>query len=312
MNRADRPSPLLITLVVLFGVLSVSTSSIFIRSAQSDSVNSMVIAAARLIVASLVLTPIALTKYQKELKQVSKKEFFLGAVSGFFLALHFMSWITSLEYTTIISSVVLVTTTPLWVAILAPFLLKEKVGPGLIIGLILALAGGLLIAVSDSCIWSNGFKCTAFSEILQGNSFLGNLLATLGAWMAAGYILIGRQLRAKLSLIPYIFIVYGFAAFFSLIVILALGYQIFGFNPSTYLWLILLGLVPQLFGHSSFNWALKFLNATMVSILLFGEPIGSTILGIIVYNEIPTLMAISGGILILIGIFITTLSKQKK
>jgi len=312
LQKSDHPSALIITLVVIFGILSVSTSSIFIRFAQADSVNSMVIASARLTVASLILAPLALTRYWQELRQVSKKDLALGAFSGFFLALHFMSWITSLEFTTIISSVVLVTTTPLWVAILAPFLLKEKVNSGLVLGMALALVGGLLIALSDSCTWTGGFSCAPFSDILNGNSFIGNLLATLGAWMAAGYILIGRQLRSKLSLIPYIFIVYGFAAVFSMAFVIGMAYQITGFAPKTYLWLMLLGLVPQLFGHSSFNWALKYLNATMVSVLLFGEPIGSTILGILVYNEIPPLLSILGGVLILIGIFITTTSSGKK
>lgn len=312
MKETKQPAAIFIALVVLFGILSVSTSSIFIRFAQTDSVNSLVIATSRLLVATLVLTPFALINHREELGSISKKDLLFGAISGFFLSLHFFSWITSLEYTTIVSSVVLVTTTPLWVAILAPVFLREKINSAMTVGIAIALAGGVLIAMANGCVWSNGLVCEDISKIVKGGSFFGNFLATFGAWMAAGYILIGRRLRSKLSLIPYIFIVYGFAAAFSLIFILFAGYTVSGFQPSTYLWLILLGLVPQLFGHSSFNWALRYLNATMVSVMLLGEPIGSTILGFIIFKEVPDVLTLSGGALILAGIFVTSAATGKK
>lgn len=312
MTETKHPASIFIALVVLFGILSVSTSSIFIRFAQADSVNSFVIAGSRLLVASLVLTPIALTKHRLELRNISKKDLAYGAISGFFLAFHFFSWITSLEYATIVSSVVLVTTTPLWVAVLAPIFLREKINSTMGLGIIIALVGGVLIAMADGCVWAGGLVCEDLSTITQGGSFYGNFLATFGAWMAAGYILIGRRLRSKLSLIPYIFIVYGFAAIFSLIFILSAGYKITGFQHSTYGWLILLGLVPQLFGHSSFNWALRYLNATMVSVMLLGEPIGSTILGFIIFKEVPDALTLFGGGLILAGIFVTSAATGKK
>lgn len=312
MDTKHQPSPLTIAAVALFGIFSVSTSSIFIRFSQAEHVNSFVIAAARLVIASLVLAPMAVSRHREELKGVSKQDLLFGALSGIFLALHFFSWITSLEYTTIVNSVVLVTTTPLWVALLAPIFLKEKFGKALMFGMLLALFGGVVIAFGEPCVWENGLRCEGITATLNGGSFFGNFLATFGAWMAAGYILIGRRLRSKLSLIPYIFIVYGFAAVFSLSFILIAGYPILGFASSTYLWLALLGLVPQLFGHSSFNWALGFLNASLVSVMLLGEPIGSTILGFIVFNEIPKFATLIGGALILGGIFISSLEGGKK
>lgn len=311
MQSKNHPSAITIAAVALFGIFSVSTSSIFIRFAQTDHVNSFVIAAARLVIASLVLTPMAIFRHRAELRGVSKSDLLFGALSGIFLALHFFSWITSLEYTTIVNSVVLVTTTPLWVALLAPLFLKEKFGKALLIGMLLALVGGVVIALGEPCEWQGGLHCDGIEKSMQGGSTIGNFLAVFGAWMAAGYILIGRRLRAKLSLIPYIFIVYGFAAVFSLLFILFAGYQIFGFSPSTYLWLALLGLVPQLFGHSSFNWALGFLNASLVSVMLLGEPIGSTILGFLVFSEVPKFATLIGGVLILGGIVISSLESGK-
>jgi drug/metabolite transporter (DMT)-like permease len=300
------PSQLLIASVVLFGILSVSTSSIFIRFSQNESVNSMVISTYRLVVASLILTPIVLIKYREELRSIKRKQLILGLISGVFLSLHFFSWITSLEFTSITSSVVLVTTTPLWVAILAPFLLKEKVNKLLLIGMVVSLVGGVIIGISDTCSWQNGLVCPDMNTFLKDNSLWGNFLALFGAWMAAGYIMIGRELRSNLSLIPYIFLVYGLAAIFSLGLILTMGLSIFGYTPITYVWLILLGVVPQLLGHSSFNWSLKYVKASLVSVMLLGEPIGSTILGFIIFHETPTLIKIVGGVLILAGIFITT------
>ncbi len=300
------PSKFSIAAVIIFGIFAVSTSSIFIRYAQSDNVNSMLISTARLVIASLALLPVVIYRYRDDLQKLPKSGWLLALASGIFLALHFFSWITSLEYTTITSSVVLVTTTPLWVALLSPFLLREKGTTWLVLGMVVALAGGIVIGVSDLCYWENGLTCPIGADFWADNSLFGNFLALVGAWMAAGYIMIGRQLRSSLPLIPYIFLVYGLAAIFSTCVVLFLGLKIIGYANITYIWLILLGLVPQLFGHSSFNWALKYVKASMVSIMLLGEPIGSSILGFIVFRETPTLLTVVGGILILGGILVAT------
>ena len=131
----------------------------------------------------------------------------------FFLALHFATWITSLQYTSVASSVVLVTTTPLWVALFAPIFLRERVGPAAVTGMVLALVGGIVIGLSDACAWQAGrLTCPSLRTFFAGTTFLGDFLALFGAWMAAGYLLVGRKLREKLSLVPYIFVVYGMAA----------------------------------------------------------------------------------------------------
>ena len=130
--------------------------------------------------------------------------------------------------------------------------------------------------------------------------------------MAAGYILIGRRLRAKMSLISYIFVVYGMAAIVLLGILGLSGEHAFGYAPSTYLWLLLLALVPQLLGHSTFNWALRYLPASLVSVTLLGEPIGSTILAYFILSESPTLLKIAGAVLILAGIYVTSLPQEKK
>jgi drug/metabolite transporter (DMT)-like permease len=304
------PSKTFITLAILGGILAVSTASIFIRFAQ-EYAPSLVIAAFRLTFASLVIAPIALSRHRDELIGLSRRELMLGLLSGIFLALHFATWISSLEYTTIASSVVLVTTTPLWVALLSPLVLKETITRPIIWGMILALVGGTIVGLSDSCSWYAGIICQPFNEFVQGQAFWGNFLALVGAWMAAGYLLTGRHLREKMSLIPYIFVVYGMAAIILVIIMLASGETSFGYPSQAYFWMLLLALVPQLLGHSTFNWALKFLPVSFVSVTLLGEPIGSIILAFIILDETPTPLKLFGAFLILLGIYLASRMEVK-
>ena len=298
-------------LAIAFGILAVSTGSIFVRYAQAYA-PSLVIAAWRLGLATLVLAPITMLRHRPALQALSKREWSLACLSGTFLALHFATWITSLEYTSVASSVVLVSTAPLWVALLSPITIHEPLTRTIMLGMSLALLGGLIVAVSDTCsIAGARLVCPSFSQFVRGEAFLGNLLALTGAWMAAGYLLIGRRLRAGLSLVPYVFLVYGAAAIFLVVIMLAAGQHAFGYPPPAYLWFALLALVPQLLGHSSFNWALGYLSAAFVSVTLLGEPIGSTILAYMLLDEVPSGLKIFGAILILAGIYVASRSESK-
>jgi drug/metabolite transporter (DMT)-like permease len=299
------PSRTVLTLGLIGGILAVSAASIFITFAQ-EWVPSIVIAAWRLAVASLVLAPLAVTRNRGELTSLSRRELWPAVLSGLFLALHFASWISSLQFTSVASSVVLVTTTPLWVALLSPLILLEPIRRTVGIGMMIALAGGVLVAISDSCAWQDRLVCSGLDEVLGARATLGNFLALFGAWMAAGYILIGRRLRARMTLIPYVFLVYGMAALVLIVIMLLSGQAAFGYPPQAYFWMILLALVPQLLGHSAFNWALAYLPASFVSVALFGEPIGSIILAYFVLGQQPGAINLLGCALILAGIFIAT------
>ena len=291
MAPSDRPSvPPIVGIII--GIAAVSSASIFIRFAQREA-PSLVIAAARLTLASLILVPLALTRYRHEYRRLTRRDAWLAVFSGIFLALHFATWISSLEYTTVASSTVLVSTSPLFVAIASWLFLREKIGPAVIAGLGVALAGSAVIGLSDR---SGAMR----------NALLGDVLAFAGAITVAGYLLIGRRLRAKLSLIPYIAAVYGTAAVVMLAMVLVTRERAVGYSPTTYLWFLLLALVPQLLGHSAFNWALAHLPATFVAVATLGEPIGSTILAYIILGEMPTLIKIVGAVLILVGIVVTS------
>ena len=289
---------------LFIAILAVSTASIFIRFAQTDA-PSLVIAALRLIFASLALAPVALTRYRTELGALTHRQLLLGLLSGLFLAIHFATWISSLEYTTVASSVVFVSTGPLWVALLSPFFLREPLTRPVMIGMSLALVGGIIIGLADACSWNNGLACPSINQILQGRMLFGNFLALIGAWMVAGYLMIGRKLRAGISLVPYIFLVYGMAAVCLLIIVLVGRESLFGYHWLTYVWILLLALVPQLIGHSTYNWALAYLSAAFVAVMTLGEPIGSSILAYFILQEAPTITVIAGGVLILIGIYLS-------
>jgi drug/metabolite transporter (DMT)-like permease len=308
-NEGENRPPVHPLFVLGLGILAVSTASIFIRYAQVHA-PSMVIAAYRLSVAALILAAPALVRHRTEIRSLTRRDLVLAILSGFFLALHFATWITSLEYTSVANSVVLVTTTPLWVALLSPLTIKEPLTRPVLAGMTLALIGGVIVGLSDACTWQNSrLACPPLADFVRGQAFLGDLLALSGALMAAAYILIGRRLRSKMTLIAYIFVVYGFAAITLILIMLAAGHSPFGYPPQTYLWFALLALIPQLLGHSSFNWALRYLSAAYVSIALLGEPIGSTVLAYIFLYETPTGLKIFGAILILIGIYTASRSE---
>jgi len=319
---SQKHPPISPALAITVGILAASTASIFIRNAQADGVSSLVIAAWRLSLASLILAPIALLRYRGELRTLTRRSLAFALLSGIFLAIHFATWITSLEYTSVASSVVLVSTAPLWVVILAPLTIREPVGRPVLIGMGLALIGVTIVGLSDSCTFQlaagqdlNGFaslQCPPLSEFIGGTAFLGDLLALAGALAAAGYLLIGRSLRENMSLIPYIFVVYGMAALVLVFIMFAAGELPFGYAPQTYLWFLLLALVPQLLGHSTYNWALGYLPVAFVSVTLLGEPISSALLAYFILDEVPTTLMIFGAILILIGIYIASQRGDKQ
>ena len=151
-------------IVIIFGILAVSTGSIFVRYAQEDA-PSIFIAAYRLSLATLFLTPLALSKHRTELASIQGRDRWLAIGSGIFLALHFATWISSLEYTTVVSSVVLVSTAPLWVALLSPVTVKEPLTKAILIGMGLAFVGVVVVGISDVCSIASGkLVCPSLNE----------------------------------------------------------------------------------------------------------------------------------------------------
>jgi drug/metabolite transporter (DMT)-like permease len=282
-------------LVLVAGILAVSTASIFVRFAQGQA-DSLVIAAGRLAIATLVLAPVALVRHRAELRALTRRDLLLSLAAGALLAVHFGSWIASLAMTTVLLSVVLVSTTPLWVALLAPAVLGERLSRGVLLGLLLAVAGGAVMAAGGM---AGGPRAAGGPGDIRGGA-----LALLGAWAMAGYLLVGRGIRTRLSLVPYVFVVYGAAALVLALAVLLAGRPVHGLEPRTWGWIALLALIPQLVGHTTFNWALRHMRATPVAVVLFGEPVGAALLAFLVLGERPPAVRLAGAGVILAGVFL--------
>jgi len=272
-------------LVLAFGVVSVAFAAVFIKLAEAPP---LVIAAYRLCLASLVLAPVAWWRARDELRKLGRRQLLMAVASGAFLALHFGLWIASLDYTTVASSVVLVTASPIFVAVASYLLWGEKLTTRITGGIAVSIVGAAVIGFSN---WQAG-----------AGSLLGSVLALGGATAVAGYLLIGRRLRQNMGLLSYIFLTYLSAGLVLLTAALVSGQRLTGYPGTTYLMFVLLALVPQLLGHSSLNWALRFVPATMVTIAVLGEPVGATVLAFFILKEVPSWMEIAGGVVILAGI----------
>jgi drug/metabolite transporter (DMT)-like permease len=306
MNSYTKPPRVSPILVLFIGILVASAASILIRLAQKE-VSSLVIAAYRLIIATLILIPIMLRSHREEFLCLKRRQVGLIILSGIFLAFHFATWISSLRYTSVASAAVLVSTTPLWVAILSPIFLKERITRLAAVGMLVALVGGILVGISEACsITTGGIACPSLQEFVQGKAIFGNLLALAGALTASAYLLVGRWLRSTLSLIVYITSVYGVAAIALLMMALVSGSPLVGFSWFAYLVFLALAVGPQLLGHTSINYGLRHLSASFVSVALLGEPIGSTILAMSILKETPSILEILGGLVILVGIYLAS------
>lgn len=288
-------------LVVILGVAAISMGSIFIRLALQEGVPSLMIAAGRLGIASLILTPITLRRHAAEIRQIRRSDLVFAGISGVFLAIHFATWVASLEYTSVLISVVLVNTHPLWVALLEVFFLKARLGRPVILGLIIGLAGSAVVALPSGGEFSVG-----------SNPLLGSTLALIGAIAVAVYFIIGRKLRGGLSLLAYIWLVYSCAALVLLLAVIVAGIPILGYPPVAYLWLVGMALIPQLMGHTSFNYVLKFLPATYVSIATQFEPAASAAIAFFLFTEVPSGLQVLGSVVILGGIFLATLGQSRQ
>jgi drug/metabolite transporter (DMT)-like permease len=289
--------PALPYLVLFAGVLIASTSSIMIRYAQTAGAPSLSIAAWRLALAALILTPLAWARAGRELRALSRRDLGLAVASGAFLAVHFASWISSLAYTSVASSVALVSTNPLWVGLASLLLFRERLGWRTLLGIAATLAGTVLIGLADR-------------TSSQPNPALGNALALIGAVTVSGYLLIGRDLRRRLSVLAYIYVVYSTAAVILVLWAVAARAPLFGFPPYVFLLLAGLAVGPQLLGHTSFNYALSALSATFIAVAILGEPVGSALLALVFFDERFVPLQLAGFTLLMLGILVASLGES--
>jgi len=252
----------------------------------------------RMALSTIILAIPAFPAVRRTLKILNAGEMFWLIMSGIFLGLHFAVWVTSLFYTTISNSAILVATQPIWVLTMEATILKERIPRRSVIGMLIALAGMIVISRGD---------------FDMGRDYIiGDLLALAGAVFAALYLFIGRRLRAKLDNLGYITPVYATAALVLVIISLFYGVNLTHYPIKTWFIFLLLALIPTVVGHSLYNWLLKYVQAHIVATTVLGEPIGATILAIFFFNEIPGWWTLIGGIMILSGIFVVLKRKRKE
>lgn len=275
--------------ILAIGVVSASVSGILIRYA--DEASGLALSLWRCAAGALLLAPFAIPG----IRRMSARDFVIPAVAGVSLAAHFATWITSVNLTTIASSVLLVSTTPIFVALIGRWLLSERLRTAGWLGIALALGGTVLIAGLD----------------FEGSSLGGNILALIGGITVAGYVIGGRQARRHLGILEYAVVTYGFAALVLIPVCLLAGVELGGYSDTT--WLAIAGLIvgPQLMGHTLINMALSDIDATTVSVTVMAEPIIAIALAFVLFSEVPSALAYPGGLAILFGIYLVSAAQRQ-
>lgn len=270
---------------IIIGVLVVSPASIIVKLCNAPAI---IIAVYRLGISGVVMSLIAL-KNMKEILELSKKAKTLLFLAGFSLAIHFTVWFESLEYTTVMSSILITNSAPIIVLALSAIFLKEKITKRDAAGVILSLLGA--------------------SIIMHGHTFelhfYGDFLALIGTITLAVYFIIGRAVRPYLSLFPYVAVVYSTAFTVLLAISYFLGLDLIGYRGIDYVYMAFLALGPSCIGHTSYNYAVKYLKAYIVSLSILIEPFAASILAFIIFNEIPKITTIIGGAFILTGVAVT-------
>ena len=278
-----------------FGVLSMSLAAIFIRLADAPP---LTVAAYRMGIAAIVVGVLAGVAARHQFTTIRRPDLLLLVGSGVFLAAHFALWITSLSHTSVASSVLFVTTTPIFVAVAGHFYLSDKLGWLTTAAVIVSIAGGVIIAAGD---WAEGER-----------HLYGDALALAGAVAVAGYLLVGRRVRSSIPTLPYIAVVYAVAAVVLIIGAVASGSQMLGLPAESYFWMATAALVPQVIGHSLINWALGHWPAVNITLAVRAEPVIAALAAIPVLGEIPAWTVIPGGAMLLLGVYLVIHSEARQ
>ncbi|MDC3417037.1 DMT family transporter [Aquibacillus salsiterrae] len=275
-------------IAIIIGVLSVSTAAVLVKLA--DATPASIIANYRLLLAVLIMAPYVFIKHRHEFKLVSKQDWLLSVLAGIFLAFHFIFWFESLNYTSVASSVVLVTLQPIFTFLGTYLFFKERFSAISLLSMIIAILGSIIISWVD-------FK-------ISGQALFGDFLAIIGAIMVTVYFLMGQNVRKRLSLMTYTFIVYGISSVTLVIYNVILAKPFFGFPLDNWLVFFALAIIPTFFGHTLFNWAIRWVSTSVISMSIIFEPVGASILAYFMLGEQVTWSQWLGGTIVVFGLFL--------
>ncbi len=272
---------------IMIGVISVALSAIFVKLATADA---GVIAFYRMLFSVLLMLPIFFYRYRNEVLWLQRKDWLYSTIAGIFLAFHFIFWFESLNYTSVASSTVLVTLQPLFAFVGTYFFFKEKLSLKTILSAVIAICGSVIISWGD-------FK-------LSGTAFFGDILALIGCALITAYLLFGQDVRKRLSLITYTFIVYSISTITLFFYVLLKGESFGPYEGSDWFWFFMLALIPNLLGHTLFNWSLKWVSTNVISIAILFEPVGASVLAYYIFHETLSATQIAGGLIVIGGILL--------
>ena len=289
-----------VSAAMTLAIIALSFASIFITRLEDAEVPPLVIAFYRMAITTVLLLPPALAFKRKEVASLARKDFGLLALGGLFLAIHVGAWITSLKYVPIATSVVLVNSHPLFVVIASYFLLGERPTRRSILGIVTGLAG---MAVISGHAFIGAFT-GAFSGLQL--ALKGDGLALIGALAVVGYFIVGRKARARISLLGYVAPVYAACSVILLVFVLVSRDPLVPYSKSAWGYLAALAIVPTILGHTLFNWSIKHVKATAISLTFLGEPVVASLLALMFFGQRPPLATFIGGPLVLAGIYLTT------
>ncbi|MUL35530.1 DMT family transporter [Gloeocapsopsis dulcis] len=296
------PKPWQIGLVLIIGVFGISTAAIFVRLAFAavpgvPSVGfSLVLSATRLTISAILLLP---AWRHLRSSPPSRTSVYYALVAGVCLALHFATWITSLAFTSIAAASTLVSSTPIWVALLSWLWLREKLSLITLIGVGVALAGGIVIALGSSGV------------DVASRPLLGTFLALFGAWMYGLYLLLGRKAQQEgLGLGSYITIAYTTGAFILLPLPGLFSASYTGYPLIVYVYILLIAIFSQMIGHTSLNWGMRWLSPTFVTLAALFEPVGASFLAYFLLDELPGRLTLLGAAILLVGVACAIVGSQ--
>lgn len=275
-----------------FAVLALAFASIFITELERGEIAASAIAFYRMAIATVILLPVAVVFRRNEIASLRRSDLWMLALGGGCLALHFAAWTASLAYIPVATSVILVNSHPLFVVIASYFFLGERPRRRSLIGVFAGLAGMLVIS----------------RESLANLHFAGKgvALALLGAVAVVGYFIVGRKLRARMSLFGYVVPLYLICSLLLLAWALAGQARLGPFSSRVWFLLLALAVVPTIIGHSVFNWAVKHVRPTAISVAFLGEPVLASVLALVFFGQYPPIEILLGGALLLAGLYLTT------
>lgn len=269
------------------GIIGLSWSAPLIKLADPTPV--LAIAALRLVFAAPVMVAYIVFRGTGDLARSSRHDWVTLFLAGVALAVHFVLWIAALQRTSVVTGVVLVTLQPIFVGLGAWFLFNERPTRLVMIASVVALIGVALLASDD------------FGD---RGSLDGDVLALLGGMMASGYLVIGKGMRQRISTASYGASVYTIAAGVLLFAVAVTRTPLTGHSTESYLAIFAMAILSQLIGHNAINWALGYLPAVVVAIVILGEPVGAALIAATILDEIPTLLELAGAGVVLVGVYL--------